>query len=38
MKEFCNVNFSEKDIQDYKVSLKKKLATFEYDKINFEEK
>lgn len=27
----------EKDIQDYKVSLKRKLAKFEYDKINFNE-
>lgn len=32
------VSTYEKDIQDYKVALKKKLATFEYDKINFEEK
>ena len=28
---------TEKDIQDYKVSLKRKLSSFEYDKINFDE-
>ena len=31
------ISTNEKDIQDYKVSLKKKLATFAYDKINFDE-
>lgn len=31
------VSTSEKDIQDYKIALKRKLATFEYDKINFDE-
>ena len=31
------ISTNEKDIQDYKVSLKRKLATFEYDKINFDE-
>ena len=29
------ISTNEKDIQDYKVSLRRKLATFEYDKINF---
>ena len=32
------ISTTEKDIQDYKVSLKRKLATFEYNKINFDEK
>ena len=31
------ISTNEKDIQDYKVSLKRKLVTFEYDKINFDE-
>lgn len=31
------ISTNEKDIQDYKVALKRKLATFEYDKINFDE-
>ncbi len=31
------ISTTEKDIQDYKVSLKRKLATFEYNKINFDD-
>ena len=31
------ISTTEKDIQDYKVALKRKLATFEYDKINFDD-
>ena len=30
------ISTNEKDMQDYKTSLKKKLSTFEYDKINFD--
>ena len=31
------ISSTEKDIQDYKVSLKRKLATFEFNKINFDD-
>ena len=31
------ISTDEKDMQDYKTTLKQKLATFEYDKINFED-
>lgn len=31
------ISTNEKDIQDYKIALKRKLASFEFDKINFDE-